>query len=273
MSSPSVTDAERSGTPTFQHKSTAVVRALSLFGIMPAMVVAVVLGVIVGPLPGLVALVVVAAAWAAYVQVRARGSLDRLLSAVGARPMADEVSPRWVNVVDGLGITSGINDVELWRSDGSGANALAAVSGDRCVIVVTDQLVEQLRVVELEGVAANLLGRIKDGSAGYGTVTFGLLGGFLGSIDAAGKLVADGLGDQRSVHSDFVAVETTRYPPGLASALEHLERIGTVVPGTPPATAHLWVAPVVDGDVGVDPAIAATACQPLDYRAAVLHEL
>lgn len=257
----------------FEHKANAVMRALSLFGLMPGMVVAVVVAIVAGPLLGLLALVVVAVAWAVYVQLRARSSLDRLLTAIDARPLGADASPRWANVVDGLGATSGVSDVELWRRDAPEANALAAASADRCVIVVTDGLVEQLSVVELEGIAANLLGRVRDGSARYGTVTFGLLGGFLGSVEAAGKLVADGLGEQRDVQSDLAAVGATRYPPGLAAALEHLERIGTELPGVAPATAHLWLAPAVVDEVGVDPAISATVAQSLDYRAAVLHEL
>lgn len=257
----------------FDARTGSVVTAWSLFGIMPGMVVAVVVAIVAAPLLGLLALVVVAGAWALYVRLQVRGALDRVLGQVGARPLPSEDEPRWANVVDGLGVTSGVNDPELWVIDGVEANALAAASEDRAVLVVTRGLVDSLTVVELEGVAANLLGRIKDGSARYGTVVVGLLGPFLGTVDAAGKILADGLGDQRAVHTDLAAVAMTRYPPGLAAALEHLERIGTERPGVPPATAHLWMAPVIEGDVGIDPAVAATVAQPLDYRAAVLHEL
>ena len=272
MSSSSVTGTAP-GTADFDRRTDAVVRALSLFGIMPGMVVAVVVAILVNPLLGLLAVVVVAGAWAVGVHLRARGSLDRVLATTGASPMAPGDAPRWANVVDGLSVTSGVGDAELWVLDGEEANAMAAASKDRSAIVVTRGLVEHLSAVELEGIAANLLGRIKDGSARYGTVTFGLLGGLLGSVEPAGRVVADGLGDQRSVQSDLAAVGMTRYPPGLAAALEHLERIGTDVPSAVPAAAHLWVASTSPDDVGVDAAIARTALQPLAYRAAVLHEL
>ncbi len=258
---------------SFDAKAAAVVTAMSLFGVMPGMVVAVVLALTIGPLYGIVGLLLVAGAWWAFVRMQARGALDKALTSIGGSPIGEADFPRWANVVDGLGVSSGVNDAELWVLDSDHANAVAVASSDRSVIVVTRPLLDALSVVEMEAVAANLLGRIKDGSARYGTVTFGVLGGFLGSIDAAGKLVADGLGDQRDVRSDFVAVALTRYPPGLARALEHLDRIGTTVAGTAPATAHLWLAPVVDGDAGVDPAIAASVAQPLSYRAAVLDEL
>lgn len=258
---------------TFELAAERVVRALALFGFLPGMVVAVVVALLVGPVPGLVALIVVAAVWAGVVVVRARGSVDRVLSSTGAHPIGADELPRWRNVVDGMSVTSGVGGAELWVIDRPEANALSVAGADRSALVVTSGLVEGLGVVELEAVAANLLGRVRDGSARYGTVTVGLLGPFLGKMDQAGRLVADGLGDQRSVRSDLVAVDMTRYPPGLADALTDLGRIGTVLPGIDPATAHLWVAPVVEGEVGVDPAVAETAQQPLSYRIALLQEL
>lgn len=267
-------NAVRASDATFDRKAAAVRRALASFGIMPGMVVAVVVALLVGPLLGLLAVVLVAAVWASLVWLRARSSLTRLIDVVGAVPAAAGTGDaRWANVIDGLCATSGLDGVELLVVDRPEANALAASSSDRDVVVVTRGLVEALSLVELEGVGANLLGRIRDGSARYGTEVFGLLGPFLGSLAAADRLVADGLGDQRDVHSDLAAVEVTRYPPGLASALAHMDRIGTAVPGAAPATAHLWIAPIVAEAAGVGAAVAATTMQPVSYRVAVLEEL
>jgi heat shock protein HtpX len=261
-----------SGT-TFDLASDRVVRALALFGVLPGMVVAVVLALLAGPVVGLIGLLVVAGAWALVVVLRARGSYGRVLAGTGARPLERGERPRWENVVDGMGVTSGVSDPELWILDRPEANALAVADRDHTAVVATTGLIDGLGPVELEAVAANLLGRVKDGSARYGTVTTGLLGPFLGRMEPAGRLVADGLGDQRSVRSDLTAVGMTRFPPGLAAAWLRLDELGTAVPGVDPATAHLWVAPVVGGDAGVDPAVAETAQQPLSYRIALLQEL
>jgi heat shock protein HtpX len=250
-----------------------VVRALAVFGVLPGMVVAVVLALLFGPLVGLAGLVVVAGLWVLLVVLRAKGSFGRVLAGTGARRLEAGGSPRWENVVDAMGVTSGVSDPELWLIDRPEANALAVADRTRVALVTTTGLVEALGPVELEAVAANLLGRVKDGSARYGTVTVGLLGPFLGKMEPAGRLVADGLGDQRSVHSDLAAVGMTRFPPGLAAAWTRLEQLGTVVPGVDPATAHLWVAPVTDQGAAVDPAVAETAQQPLAYRIALLQEL
>lgn len=259
--------------PTLDRKAVAAVRATASFGIMPAMVVGVVVALLVVPLAGLISAIVVAALWATVVQLRVRSALDRLVNGLGVAPMSTETSPRWANVVDGVGVTSGVDDVELMVLDRPEANALAAASSDRRVIVVTSGLIEQLSLIELEGVAANLLGRLKDGSARYGTVMYGLLGPLLNGIEPAGRLLADGLGEQRSVQTDLAAVRITRYPPGLAAALDHLDGIGTVIPNVDASTAHLWLAPVCGEGAGVAPAVAETALQPLSYRAAVLGEL
>lgn len=271
---PSTANEQRSAERgSFDRRTTAVVRSLSLFGVMPGMVVAVVLAVLVDPLAGVAAVVVVAGAWALVVHLRARSSLERLLSALSAGPLDGGHAPRWENVVDGLGATSGVHDVELLVIDSDAANGLAAASADRRVVVVTRGLVDGLSLIELEGIAANLLGRIKDGSARYGTVVFGLIGPFLEPIDAAGRLLADGLGPQRALRSDLTAVDVTRYPPGLAAALGHLDHIGTGIDGVDPSTAHLWVAPVCADGAGVAAAVAETVLQPLSYRVAALGEL
>lgn len=259
--------------PPFDALADRLRSAVLLFGVLPALVVAVVFLLVLGPLWAIVALVVVAGGWALAVTARVRGSVDRALVLVGARPGREGEFPRWENVLDGLGASSGVGDPEVWVVERGGANAMAVASHDRVALVATTELVRSLGPVELEAVAANLLGRVKDGSARYGTVATTLVGPFLGRVDAAGKVLAEGLGDQRAVRSDLTAVGLTRYPPGLARALGHLEELGTVVPGVDPATAHLWVAPVVEGGAGVAPEVAATALQPLGMRIEVLGQV
>lgn len=49
------------------------------------------------------------------------------------------------------------------------------------------------------------------------------------------------VGRRRETLADVSAVEMTRYPPGLISALEKLREDSTVVASTSHATAHLWI--------------------------------
>jgi heat shock protein HtpX len=250
-----------------------MVRALGLFGVLPAVVVSIVVALLVGPLVGLAALVLVVSVWVLIVRARARGAVGRALVLTGATEGAPGEHPRWENVVDGLSLTSGVADPELWYLDTPAANAAALVGGDRTVLVATAGLVDRLSPVELEAIAAGLLGRVRDGSARYGTTATAMLGPFLGRVEGAGRLVAEGLGEQWSVRSDLAAIGITRYPPGLVRALLAMQGAGTEVAGVDPTTAHLWLAPVVTDVSSVDSAVAAVALQPVDLRVAVLQEL
>ncbi len=78
---------------------------------------------------------------------------------------------------------------------------------------------------------ANLLARTRDGSARYTTTVLALLG----TSARAVRLLEQELGDQRGVRSDLAAVDLTRYPPGLISALA---RCSSTAPSSrPPPTA------------------------------------
>ena len=77
--------------------------------------------------------------------------------------------------------------------------------------------------------------------------------------------------------ADVSAVEMTRYPPGLISALEKLRDDTTVVAASSRATAHLWIeAPVArveeEGKLSRWNAMFATH-PPIEDRIAALREL
>jgi hypothetical protein len=75
------------------------------------------------------------------------------------------------------------------------------------------------------------------------------------------------VGDQRTFLDDFDAVRFTRYPPGLAAALDKLAEGSTVVPGAGRTSGYLWVVP---------PSAAGSPAPDtptIDARAAALREL
>jgi heat shock protein HtpX len=57
----------------------------------------------------------------------------------------------------------------------------------------------------------------------------------------AARLMHLAVSRRRETLADFSAVEMTRYPPGLISALEKLEEDSTIVRSGSRATAHLWI--------------------------------
>jgi heat shock protein HtpX len=233
-------------------------------GILPAVVIGVLL-LLVQPVLGVVVGIVLAVAWVLVVRARIAGSTSRVTEALGAVPMAPGSQPRLENLLEGLCATSGVSAPDVALVDSPAMNALVAAGRDEARIVLTTGLVDHLGRLELEGVLANLLGRVKDGSARYCTTVMGLLG----PTPRAGKLLASHLGEQRSVLSDLAAVDLTRYPPGLIAALSTMGAHDTEVRGAPAVTAPLWLAPTApSGD-----AAAVGEHQPLSLRIAVLSEL
>ena len=213
-------------TPDFEGTRTKLVRTTMLLGLVAAVVVGVLVGVLLSWLIGAVVLLVVGGAWVGFVSLRVKASLDRVLHVTGARRVDAGSEPRWENTVDGLSMSNGIVDAELWIIESTGPTLFAAASADRTAFVTTTGLLGALGVVELEAVTANLVGRVKDGSARYGTVAVGVYGAMLGGGRAAQKLAAS-LGDQRAIATDLAAVDLTRYPPGLAAAFTR-DRVGRV---------------------------------------------
>ena len=253
-----------------------VTALIVLKGVFIAAVLAVI-GVVSGAMwlvgVGVLAGLLVALGAFLFVRGKLKGAVRAVLVDVAARPVVDDAAPRVTNVVEGLCVASGVAEPELWTVVSPAANAMALDDGTRTALVITDGLVEHLGLVELEGVVANLLGRLKDGSARLATTAVAVRRLPLSSLYAPDRLLADGLGEQYAVRSDLEAVRLTRYPPGLRSGLEQASGTGTAVGAGPADLAHLWLAPSAVGSIEDLPASAQTAAQPLDLRIAVLDEL
>ncbi len=230
-----------------------------------------------------------------------------LLRIVGARPASPEDHPRYHNVVDGLCVARGVPTPMLYVIDDAGINAFV-VGRDphHGSLAVTTGLLEALDRIELEGVMADELGRIRTQATAVDQLAAVLLGfpglfsdlgfraadrgglGLLGSVPGylfgiltpvSARLVRSVVGDQEQFLADLEAVGFTRYPPGLAKALQKMTGGAAVVATASPATAHMWVeAPLDPGDSGGAGARsrfgrAYVVHPPIDERIAALHEL
>lgn len=233
-------------------------------GILPAILVGVIL-VLVQPVLGIVVGLALAVGWVLFIRARLAATSRRVTEGLSTQPLAEGSRPRLENLLEGLCVTSGVAPPGVALIESPSMNALVAAGRDDVQIVLTTGLVDQLGRLELEGVLANLLGRVKDGSARYTTSVLGLLG----PTPRASKLLASHLGEQRSVLSDLAAVDLTRYPPGLISALANMGEHGTELRDAPAITGPLWLAPVTSSP-SVEPV---GELQPLSLRIAVLSEL
>lgn len=261
--------------------SSTLARNATYAGVLPALVIGLAL-LLIHPVIGIVAAAVLAVGWVLLVRRRVATAADVVLAGLATRPLRAGEAPRLENVLEGLCLTCGVSEPSVEVIDGEGQptgaiNAAVVASATGTRLVVTPALLADLERLQLEGVLANLLGRVRDGSAEYTTLVMALLGPGARSW----RRIEAGLGDQRGVRSDLVAVDLTRYPPGLRSALQAMEERGTAVAGVPERSRPCWLAPteVARDRVASRPSESAAETvdpadpQPLSLRIAVLAEL
>jgi heat shock protein HtpX len=202
-----------------------------------------------------VGLLVAAAAW--------WGSVPLALHFLGAEPADPVIHARLFNLVEGLGANAGVPQPALFVVSDPGLNALTmGRSARHAVLVVTTGLLDQLSRMELEAVLAHELSHIRSEDIVAATVAVVLFGWFGGparaATDGGGRALLGylllplsavaGVGLQLSMAphreelADTAGVHLTRYPPAMVTALEKMQRQGTIVRrGGAPAISHLWL--------------------------------
>lgn len=210
---------------TGDRRAALVVAVLAL----PPAVVVGAIGLLGGWIVALVLFVVVGAGVAGWAWFGADGRVARQLGGEVADP---ERHARFVNIVEGLCPGVGVAVPRLVVIDDPGLNALAAGRDPhRSVLAVTTGLLGALPPIELEGVVAEELVRIRRRDAVTGT-----LAASLGGLGRWCNQAAD------DTAADLRAVSVTRYPPGLAAGLERMEKGGTALRNTSRSLAPLWLA-------------------------------
>ena len=183
-----------------------------------------------------------------------------------ARPVPPEDEPRYHNLVEGLCVSAGLPKPDLYVIDDDAPNSFATGRNPaHAAVVVTTGLLQKLSLVELEGVLAHELAHIRSHDTlvtGLGTALVALPLMPAGSLSA--RLLGALVGRGRERDADMSGVRLTRYPPGLAAALEKLRRNEAAGVAAPRATAHLWISSPLDRDGGAG---------RLDERIAALRDM
>ena len=164
----------------------------------------------------------------------------------GSAMLGPDEAPRLRNIVDGLCLLVGVEAPSLVLSESPAAN-IAAVGrrSDQSKLVVTSGLLDSMDRIELEAVVARVLTQIRDGRTAYMTTAVTTVGLPALWSDGLRGIVRSRLEREASTGNDFdadaEAVRLTRYPPGLANALESMSEIGVGV-DAPAVTWPLWLA-------------------------------
>jgi len=222
--------------------------------------VGIVLGFATGSwLWGVVGFVVAAAAIAAAAFMFAESLALRLLK---ARPLAASGSLALRNQLEELCARTGVTEPDLYTV-GPGAPAIASVGRNGSSLVVTDGLVDDLTVVELEAAVARELARSQSGSTTIDTLAVPFLTlpfGMLGNL--AAKALDFFRGGDHDARTDLDGIAITRYPPGMTAALA---KMTTTPAAASKAVAHLWAVGRREG--------ASAGSFGIDERLALLQEL
>ena len=200
-----------------------------------------------------------------------------VLLITGARPIEKNDNPELYRIVENLAITAGLPIPKIYIINDSQPNAFATGRDEKhAVVAVTRGLLEKLERAELEGVIAHELSHIGNRDMLLGTVVVTLVGviallsrfflrisffgggrrrksrgsggllvilGVVGAILApiVATLIQLAISRKREFLSDASGALLTRYPEGLARALEKISRDSTPLKRADPSTAHLYI--------------------------------
>jgi heat shock protein HtpX len=212
-----------------------------------------------------------------------------VLSMSGAQPIEKKNAPELYNIVENLAITAGLPMPRVYLINEAAPNAFATGRDPQhAVVAVTTGLLSRLDRSELEGVLAHELSHIGNRDILVSTVAVVLVGFialladwflrslFWGSMMGGGRdreghsgaimiiigialsllaplaatLIQLAISRKREYLADASGALLTRYPEGLASALEKISRDPTPLRVANNATNHLWLADPTKGKKG-----------------------
>ena len=224
-------------------------------------------------------ILIVAVTFSVLMNVLAYWYSDKIvLKMSGARPVEKSNAPELYNVVENLAITAGLPMPKIYLLQDPSPNAFATGRNpEHGVVAVTSGLLERLDRSELEGVIAHELGHIgnrdillstavvvlvgfiallsdfflrslwyrsmfggRDNKQGGGVIVLiGIALAIVAPISA--MLIQLAISRSREFLADASGAMLTRYPEGLARALEKIGKYSMPMRSANNATAHLWI--------------------------------
>lgn len=198
------------------------------------------------------------------------------LAVNGAKEITKKDNPRLWRTVENLSITDGLPMPKVYIMDDPAPNAFATGRDpDHSVVCATSGLLEIMSDTELEGVIAHELGHVKNYDIRVNTLAFALVGVISMIADffwhitfwggdrdrennnqamqvlaivaviiapIAATLLQLAISRRREYLADATGALTTRYPEGLADALEKIQQTGSITRKQNTSTAHMFFA-------------------------------
>lgn len=221
-----------------------------------------------------------------------------------AKEIKKSDDPRLWRTVENLSIAEGLPMPRVYIMDDPAPNAFATGrKPDKSAVCATTGLLQMMNDSELEGVMAHELGHVKNYDMRVNTLAFALVGiismiadffwhiTFWGGSDnrregnqliyvlaivavilapIAASLIQLAISRRREYLADATGALTTRYPDGLASALEKIGKYGSALKKPNTATAHMFFAnPLKSGGI----ANLFSTHPPVEARVKALREM
>lgn len=270
----------------YTHKDQNILKTWLLFTVFFIVVIGI--GWVFSQLYGDPGILYIAVAFSTVMSVVSYWFSDKIvLATANAKPVSMQTSPELYRIVENLSITAGLPMPRVYIVPESQPNAFATGRNpEHAVVAVTQGLLEKLDRSELEGVLAHELSHIGNRDMLVGTVAVVLVGfisllsdmfmrsvfwggsrnnnsrgnggvilliGLVLSILAplAATLMQLAISRRREFLADASGALLTRYPEGLARALEKIAGDPTPMGTANNTTAHLWLSsPFKQGSKG-----------------------
>ena len=229
--------------------------------------------------PSITVIALVVASIYALIQYFAAAKLALAMN--GAKPIEKRDNPRFYRTVENLAIAGGLPMPKVYVIDDPAPNAFATGRDPKhSVVAATTGLLDIMDDTELEGVVAHELSHVKNYDIRVMMIVVGLVGaiGFIADMimhmmwfsggdedrnvspltivaaiaaailaPFAAMMIQLAVSRRREYLADSSGALLTRYPDGLASALEKIRDHGSALQRQNTATAHLFLANPLKG--------------------------
>lgn len=224
------------------------------------------------------------------------------LAVNGAKEISKKDNPRLWRTVENLAITDGLPMPKVYIMNDPAPNAFATGRDpNHSIVCATTGLLDIMSDTELEGVIAHELGHVKNYDIRVNTLAFALVGiisliadfflrwafwgdsrennnqllvllAFVAAVLAplAATLLQLSISRRREYLADATGALTTRYPEGLADALEKIGKAGSVLRRQNTSTAHMFIANPLKGRSFLN---LFSTHPPIEARVKVLREM
>lgn len=237
----------------------------------------------------------------AYMLFSYYGGAKMALAVNGAREIAKKDNPRLWRVVENLAITEGLPMPKVYIMDDPAPNAFATGRDpNHSAVCATTGLIDMMTDHELEGVMAHELGHIKNYDIRVSMIAFALVAvvsilvdiiwrmswfrdndddspivmvlGLVAIVLApiVASMIQMSISRQREYLADATGALATRYPEGLASALNKIGKHCSAIRKQNTSTAHLFFANPLKGKSVMS---LFSTHPPIEDRIARLHNM